>query len=169
MTTLNLFPARIRFVNADGTLTPEAFRALRILFDRVGGPLGDNGQDVFGDLTGLAAQDAPAAAADLLVQQRADHQWLADLFAAPDVVASADAQADASPRDVVAAASQAEMLFPDVVQPPSVLPAFASGGAAPAGGVGTAAGGWDTAANRDAAIALINNMRTALIAVGILK
>lgn len=34
--------------------------------------------------------------------------------------------------------------------------------AAPAGGVGTAAGGWDTAANRDAAIATINGLRTAL-------
>jgi hypothetical protein len=33
-------------------------------------------------------------------------------------------------------------------------------GAAPAGGTGTAAGGWDTAANRDAAIAVINNLRT---------
>lgn len=31
---------------------------------------------------------------------------------------------------------------------------------APAGGTGTAAGGWDTAANRDAAIAQINNLRT---------
>lgn len=32
--------------------------------------------------------------------------------------------------------------------------------AAPAGGVGAAAGAWDTAANRDAAIATINNLRT---------
>lgn len=39
----------------------------------------------------------------------------------------------------------------------SVIPA-----AAPAGGVGTAAGGWDTAANRDAAIATINGLRTAV-------
>ena len=30
---------------------------------------------------------------------------------------------------------------------------------APAGGVGTAAGGWDTAVNRDTAIALINNLK----------
>jgi hypothetical protein len=46
--------------------------------------------------------------------------------------------------------------------------AVASGGAAPVGGVGTAAGGWDTAVNRDAAITLLNNIRTALIANGIL-
>ena len=45
----------------------------------------------------------------------------------------------------------------------------ASGGAAPAGGTGTAAGGWDTAAHRDATITLINTMRTALIAKGILS
>ena len=32
--------------------------------------------------------------------------------------------------------------------------------AAPAGGTGTAAGGWDTAANRDAAIVTINDLRT---------
>jgi hypothetical protein len=32
--------------------------------------------------------------------------------------------------------------------------------AAPAGGTGTAAGGWDTAGNRDAAIATINNLKT---------
>lgn len=35
--TLNLFPARIRFVNADGTLSPEAYRALQSLSYRVGG------------------------------------------------------------------------------------------------------------------------------------
>lgn len=46
-TALNLFPARVRFTNADGTLTPEAYRALRLLFERVGGALGDNGTDVF--------------------------------------------------------------------------------------------------------------------------
>lgn len=39
---------------------------------------------------------------------------------------------------------------------------------APAGGTGTAAGGWDTAAHRDAAIATINACRTALRAVGLM-
>lgn len=38
----------------------------------------------------------------------------------------------------------------------------AAAAAAPAGGVGTAAGGWDTAVNRDTAIACINNLRTRL-------
>lgn len=35
--------------------------------------------------------------------------------------------------------------------------------AAPAGGTGAAAGGWDTAANRDAAITTINGLRTVVI------
>lgn len=44
-------------------------------------------------------------------------------------------------------------------QPPVVMGATA---AAPAGGVGTAAGGWDTAAHRDAAIAAINANKAAI-------
>lgn len=43
----------------------------------------------------------------------------------------------------------------------------ASGGAAPAGGTGTAAGGWDTAAHRDSAITTLNNLRTGLINLGL--
>lgn len=46
---------------------------------------------------------------------------------------------------------------------------YASGGTAPAGGTGTAAGGWDTAAHRDAAITLLNNIQAALVAVGIMS
>lgn len=57
-TALNLFPSRIAFVNPDGTLTPEAFRALQTLSLRVGGPLGDNGVDVFADTTGYGTQDS---------------------------------------------------------------------------------------------------------------
>jgi len=56
---------------------------------------------------------------------------------------------------------------------PSALTATSAN--APVGGTGTAAGGWDTAANRDAAIATINNLKarldqveTALKAVGLL-
>jgi hypothetical protein len=47
--------------------------------------------------------------------------------------------------------------------------AYASGGAAPSGGTGTSAGGWDTAAHRDAAITLLNNIRSALVANGIMS
>lgn len=52
---------------------------------------------------------------------------------------------------------------------PVVQPAAAAQAAAPAGGTGTAAGGWDTAVNRDAAIATINAIRTALVNLGIMK
>lgn len=38
-----------------------------------------------------------------------------------------------------------------------------------AGGVGTAAGGFDTAVNRDAFIALVNQIRSTLIANGIMS
>jgi hypothetical protein len=44
-----------------------------------------------------------------------------------------------------------------------------SGGAAPAGGTGTAVGGYDTAANRNALIALVNNIRGALVSNGIMS
>jgi hypothetical protein len=47
--------------------------------------------------------------------------------------------------------------------------AYASGGAAPAGGTGTAAGAYDTAAHRDALITLVNNIRAALVANGIMS
>jgi hypothetical protein len=66
---LNLFPARIRFVNPDGTLTTEALRMLDVLVSRVGGTLGDIGADVF------AAPDAPGTeAADLIAQQAEGEQ-----------------------------------------------------------------------------------------------
>jgi hypothetical protein len=44
-----------------------------------------------------------------------------------------------------------------VVKPTALTATVA---AAPAGGTGTAAGGWDTAVNRDLAIATINNLKT---------
>jgi len=47
--------------------------------------------------------------------------------------------------------------------------AYASGGAAPAGGTGATAGAYDTAAHRDALITLVNNIRLALIANGIMS
>lgn len=67
MTALNLFPSRVRFVNQDGTLTPEALRLLEILRDRVGGMLGDMGADVFGALL----QDPPASHATVVQPQQA--------------------------------------------------------------------------------------------------
>jgi hypothetical protein len=47
--------------------------------------------------------------------------------------------------------------------------ASASQASAPAGGTGTSSGGWDTSDHRNTAITLINEMRAALIAAGIMK
>lgn len=62
-----------------------------------------------------------------------------------------------------------------IVQPASANQA-ATGPAAPAGGTGAAAGGYDTAANRDLAIVLlnetrvlVNEMRTVLVNAGWMK
>lgn len=46
MTVLSLFPARVRFVDEKGNLTPEAVRALTKLFERVGGALGPSTTDL---------------------------------------------------------------------------------------------------------------------------
>lgn len=96
VTTLTLFPSRIRFTNADGTLTPEAYRALQTLVERSGGILGDNGVDVFGgygDLNGSASQDASFT--DTVTQQ-----------ATSDVLT-----------DMVQQPTSTDQTMPDVVQP----------------------------------------------------
>ena len=54
--SLFLFPSRIRWSNPDGTLTPEAYRSLQSLLDRVGGTLGDQGADSFSDINGDPTQ-----------------------------------------------------------------------------------------------------------------
>jgi len=74
MSALNLFPARIRWCNADGTLTPEALRMLEVLVQRVGGMLGDGGADVF------APGDAGAAAVAPDQVQQPSAPVLADLL-----------------------------------------------------------------------------------------
>lgn len=84
-TTLNLFPSRIRFTNDDGTLTPEAYRALQTLVSRSGGVLGDNGVDTFGDLTGAGSQDSSIT--DMVSQQASVNPFI------PDVVQAASLDA----------------------------------------------------------------------------
>lgn len=56
---LNLFPSRIRFVNPDGTLTPEASRVFATLLDRVGGTIG-MGSDEFALLAAFVPTDVRA-------------------------------------------------------------------------------------------------------------
>lgn len=147
MTALVLFPARIRFVNADGTLTPEAYRALQEIVSRTGGVLGAVGSDTYTDIVGDASKS--------------------DLNVAYTDVAQPVSQD--SMTDVVLQPTAFEQNLSDIVQAASYQTPTPSGGAAPAGGVGTAAGGYDTAANRDAAINLLNNIRTALINAGIMS
>jgi hypothetical protein len=142
-TILNLFPARIQFVKPDGTLTPEAYRALQTVFSRIGGPLGDNGVDVLADL--VAPNSTSSAATDTISQPIAE----------------------AAMTEMTQQPFFTDTIFQDITQPQIATPK-ASGGAAPAGGVGTAAGGYDTAVNRDAAITLLNNIRTALINAGLM-
>ena len=67
MSILNLFPARIRFVNPDGTLTEEALRMLAVLVDRVGGVLGDVGADVFAASDASLSDGGPVVAQPLPV------------------------------------------------------------------------------------------------------
>lgn len=52
---------------------------------------------------------------------------------------------------------------------PIIQKAGADQVAAPAGGTGVAEGGYDTAANRDKAIALLNEIRTVLVNLGLMK
>lgn len=52
---------------------------------------------------------------------------------------------------------------------PIVQRANANQAVAPAGGTGAAAGAYDTAANRDSMINLVNEMRTVLVNLGLMK
>ena len=113
MTTLNLFPARIAFVNPDGTLTAEAYRALTVLFARVGGPLGDNGVDVFGSVFGVANETGSLSTLQTdVVQPQSETRLLADL-----VQQSANFGTDFY-GDVVQSPA-VDMSFADVIQPSS--------------------------------------------------
>lgn len=73
MTALALFPSRIRFVNGDGTLTPEAYRALQEIVQRTGGVLGSSGADTYGDIIGdLSTNQVNVAYTDIVQQGTAD-------------------------------------------------------------------------------------------------
>lgn len=52
---------------------------------------------------------------------------------------------------------------------PVAQPASAAQAAAPAGGTGATAGAYDTAAHRDALIALVNEIRSCLVNAGLMK
>lgn len=67
MASLALFPSRIRFVNEDGTLSSEAMRFLTEIYNRVGGALGDTGEDTFSIDT--FSQDSGGSMASEMVTQ----------------------------------------------------------------------------------------------------
>lgn len=95
MTALVLFPARIRFVNEDGTLTPEAYRALQEIVSRTGGVLGAVGSDTYTDIVGDASKtDLNVAYTDVQQPQSGDK--------VTDVVAQQVSQQDTLP-DIVQA------------------------------------------------------------------
>lgn len=75
MAALNLFPSRVAFVDAQGRLTPEAYRALMALYDRVGGSFGDQGVDVFGFSENEANQNQEA----VVYPPQESHIELADI------------------------------------------------------------------------------------------
>ncbi len=112
MTVLNLFPARIRFVNQDGTLTPEAYRALQILLGRVGGPLGDTGEDVFANIFGSSDSDIDSSASDMVTQPVMAEVLLPDIAQPvmydptfPDVMQGELDKSQAAPESVTVGAS----------------------------------------------------------------
>jgi len=114
MPVLNLFPARVRFVNEDGTLTNEAYRALQMVFERVGGSLGDSGTDVFGQVFDVANDNTSLMQADVVQSAGFNAESYSDTMQAVsfatdfygDVV-----QHQASSKDISGA------VFADVVQP----------------------------------------------------
>ena len=65
MTALNI-SARIRFVNDDGTLTPEAFRSLSEIISRTGGAVGNAGGDTFVSADYSAVEGQQSAGGDIL-------------------------------------------------------------------------------------------------------
>lgn len=74
---LTLFQARIRFVDADGRLTPEALRSFAALLERVGGVVGPSITDL------STAEDEDSGLEDMRAEQ-AKHNDAADML--PPVV-----------------------------------------------------------------------------------
>lgn len=83
MAALNLFPARVRFVNEDGTLTNEAYRALQIVFGRVGGSLGNVGTDTFTGQTTMGQSTENPSITDMINQPQAPDGLMVDVVQQP--------------------------------------------------------------------------------------
>ena len=73
---LSVFPPRVRFVNPDGTLTPEGYRAIEALYDRVGGAIGDNGVDTFGIVMEAGSDQGSSQNTDITIQQMQPQEFI---------------------------------------------------------------------------------------------
>lgn len=65
MAALSYFPARVAFVNPDGTLTPVAQRSWNELVNRTGGVLGNAGNDTFVSQDFSAVESGQSAGGDV--------------------------------------------------------------------------------------------------------
>lgn len=144
------------FVGQDGRVTTEWMAWLTRLYKRTGGAIVTPAidMDVLTEFDNLPAH----------VQAQDAMEWPptgAQASGALDWLQSQDALPPQPSQDAILLA----LLDPEGrgwVTRPAITAAAA---ASPAGGTGTAAGGWDTAANRDAAITLLNNLRQRLLDV----
>jgi hypothetical protein len=91
MTAINL-STRIRFVNDDGTLTPEAYRSLTDIINRAGGTLGSVGGDTFVsiDASSIEAQQGTGGDVGGDVSGAVEVQSLGDMTAQPASVRQLD-------------------------------------------------------------------------------
>jgi hypothetical protein len=69
--TLSLFPSRIKIVDPNGNATPEFLRALNVVFDRLGGYIGDDGM---GDVMAALVAASEASIGLETVYQQPEHQ-----------------------------------------------------------------------------------------------
>lgn len=85
---VNLFPSRVPFVNPDGTLTAEAYRALTALSNRVGGqasnavPSSTDLETIFGAFVSESQQELVS---DSTVQINFEQQVLEQTMVAPQI------------------------------------------------------------------------------------
>jgi hypothetical protein len=114
MTVLTRFPSRIRFVNPDGTLTPEAARMLDAMVTRVGGGLGDQGVDMF---AAPSTGEGPAFGPDI-AGVASPEQHLA-----PPILGVASPEGHAAV-EVAGIASPESHMAPIDLQPPSAQAGF---------------------------------------------
>ena len=143
--------SRIPFVNIDdGTLTPEAYRALNEIINRTGGTIGAESGDTyvtsFDDQTINAQQSAGGDISSDVVSV-AESNALLEMFLQPHETSGV-----------------CEMLM----QSPSFSLATTAPAAATGGGGGTSGGGFGSQTNRDDLVTLVNTLRDVLINAGLM-